>query len=59
MPSANRIHVMSESDVHRAVARMAREVVERNGGTEDLVLMGIHRRGTHIAAMIRSEIEQA
>ena len=59
MPSPNRIHVMSESDVRRAVARMSREVVERNGGTKDLVLMGIHRRGTHIAAMIRSEIEQA
>lgn len=50
---------MNESDVRRAVARISREVVERNGGTEDLVLMGIHRRGTHIAAMIRSEIEQA
>ena len=59
MPRPSRIHVMNESDVRRAVARISREVVERNGGTEDLVLMGIHRRGTHIAAMIRSEIEQA
>ncbi len=59
MPEPNRIHVMSESDVRRAVARMSREIVERNGGTEGLVLMGIHRRGTHIAAMIREEIEQA
>ncbi|MDE3014788.1 MAG: bifunctional pyr operon transcriptional regulator/uracil phosphoribosyltransferase, partial [Gemmatimonadota bacterium] len=59
MPTLNRIHVMSESDVQRAVARMSREVVERNGGTEDLVLMGIHRRGTHVADMIRDEIEQA
>ena len=31
MPTPNRIHVMSESDVRRAVARMSREVVERNG----------------------------
>lgn len=59
MPTPNRIHVMSESDVRRAVARMSREVVERNGGTEGLVLMGIHRRGTHMAAMIREEIEQS
>jgi pyrimidine operon attenuation protein / uracil phosphoribosyltransferase len=59
MPAQNRIHVMSESDVRRAVARMAREIVERNGGTEGLVLMGIHRRGTEIAALIRAEIEQA
>ncbi len=59
MPTPTRIHVMSESDVRRAVARMAREVVERNGGTEGLVLMGIHRRGTDIAEMIRGEIEQS
>jgi len=50
---------MSESDVRRAVARMAREIVEMNGGTDGLVLMGIHRRGTQIAALIRQEIEEA
>ncbi|MDX1646805.1 MAG: bifunctional pyr operon transcriptional regulator/uracil phosphoribosyltransferase PyrR [Longimicrobiales bacterium] len=54
-----RIHVMSESDVRRAVARMAREIVEMNGGTEGLVLMGIHRRGTQIAELLQEEIEQA
>lgn len=59
MPDKNRIHVMSEADVRRAVARMAREIVEQNGGTEGLVLMGIHRRGTHIAALLREEIENA
>ena len=59
MPDHSRIHVMTEPDVRRAVARMAREIVERNGGTDGLALMGIHRRGTHIAAMIQTEIEQA
>jgi pyrimidine operon attenuation protein / uracil phosphoribosyltransferase len=59
MPDMNRIHVMSESDVRRAVARMAREIVERNGGTDGLVLMGIRRRGTHIAALLQAEIEEA
>jgi pyrimidine operon attenuation protein / uracil phosphoribosyltransferase len=59
MPAPNRIHVMSEADVRRAVARMAREIVERNGGTDGLVLMGIHRRGTRIASLIQAEIEQA
>jgi pyrimidine operon attenuation protein / uracil phosphoribosyltransferase len=59
MPGPSRIHVMSESDVRRAVARMAREIVERNGGTQGLVLMGIHRRGTEIASLLEAEIEQA
>ena len=58
MPTPNLIRVMSEPDVRRVVARMSREVVEKNGGTEDLVLMGIHRRGTYVAEMIRAEIEQ-
>lgn len=51
---------MSEADVRREIARMAGEIVERNGGTTDgLVLMGVHRRGTQIAAMLREEIEKA
>lgn len=59
MTVPTRIHVMSESDVRRAVARMAREIVELNGGTDGLVLMGIRRRGTQIAELIRQEIEAA
>jgi pyrimidine operon attenuation protein/uracil phosphoribosyltransferase len=49
---------MDESDVHGAVARMAREIVDFNDGTDDLVLMGIQRRGTQIAALLVSEIER-
>jgi pyrimidine operon attenuation protein/uracil phosphoribosyltransferase len=59
MTAQNRIHVMSESDVRRAIARMAREIVERNGGTEGLVLLGIHRRGVQIADLLRAELEDA
>lgn len=50
---------MDEAAVRRAVARMAREIVERNGGTEGLVLMGIHRRGTQIAQLLAEEIRRA
>jgi len=59
MPEDNPIHVMDEADVRREIARMAREIVERNEGTEHLVLMGIHRRGTQIAALLREAIEKA
>jgi pyrimidine operon attenuation protein/uracil phosphoribosyltransferase len=59
MPEDNRIHLMDEADVRREVARMARQIVELNQGTDRLVLMGIHRRGTHIAAMLVDEIERA
>jgi pyrimidine operon attenuation protein/uracil phosphoribosyltransferase len=57
--SAERISLMDDTAVHRAVARMAREIVERTDGCQGLALMGIHRRGIQIAALLRSEIEGA
>jgi pyrimidine operon attenuation protein/uracil phosphoribosyltransferase len=59
MPKDKRIHVMDEAEVRREIARLAREIVERSGGTGNLVLMGVHRRGTQIAALIREEIEKS
>ena len=50
---------MDEPAVHRAVARMARELVEQNEGPANLALLGIQRRGVQIADLIRSEIERA
>lgn len=58
MPPA-RTPLMDSAAVDRTLARMAREVVERAEGTDRLVLMGIHRRGTDLAARIRSEIRDA
>lgn len=55
----DRIPLMDEPSVRRALARMARELVEKNRGTEGLVLMGIHRRGDDLAALLRDEIEKA
>lgn len=57
--TADRTSVMDEQAVRRAISRMAREIVERNGGTDGLTLMGIHRRGVEIAALLRDEIERA
>ena len=50
---------MDEAAVRRAIARIARELVEKNAGIDNLVLMGIQRRGVQLAAMIRAEIERA
>lgn len=54
-----RISLMDDAAVRRVVARMAREIVEKNGGTDELVLMGIRRRGDDLAALLRDEIERA
>lgn len=45
--------------MRRAVDRMSREIVERLGGTDRLVLMGIQRRGVHLAEMIAATIDEA
>ncbi len=50
---------MDDRAVERAIARMAREIVERNHGVEGLALLGIHRRGVHLADRIAEEIETA
>jgi pyrimidine operon attenuation protein/uracil phosphoribosyltransferase len=50
---------MDERAVQRALARMAREIVERNEGVVDLVLIGVQRRGVQLAARLADEIERA
>ena len=54
-----RISLMDAQAVRRALARMAREIVEKTDGTRHVVLMGIHRRGDDLAAFLREEIERA
>jgi len=57
--NAERISLMDDTAVRRAVARMGREIVEQTEGCQGLVVMGIHRRGIQIATLLREEIEHA
>jgi pyrimidine operon attenuation protein/uracil phosphoribosyltransferase len=41
--------VLTASDVQRALTRMAHEIVERNGGVEDVVLVGLQTGGIPLA----------
>ncbi len=59
MTSQDRLSIMNDRAVRRTLERMSREVVEKHGGTDGLVLMGIHRRGVHLARLLATEIEQA
>ncbi len=45
--------------IQRTLQRMASEVVERCGGTSDLLLVGIQRRGVELAERIGALIERA
>ena len=44
--------VMSGPDVSRAISRIAHEIVERNQGAHNVVLVGLQRGGTWIADVL-------
>lgn len=48
--------IMDEAALRRAVMRISHEIIEKNKGTEDLVLVGIKRRGVCLAQMICENI---
>ena len=50
--------VLTADDIRRALARIAHEILERNGGSNDLVLAGIQTRGVHIARRLATNIQQ-
>jgi pyrimidine operon attenuation protein/uracil phosphoribosyltransferase len=52
-----RTEVFSADDLRRAHTRIAHEIVERNHGADDLVLVGLHTRGPAIARRLAASIE--
>jgi len=50
--------VLSTDDIRRALARISHEILERNGGSRELVIVGIQTRGVHIAIRLASTIEK-
>jgi pyrimidine operon attenuation protein / uracil phosphoribosyltransferase len=53
-----RSRLLQEGDVRRAVTRIAHEVLERNKGAGDLVLVGIAARGDDMARRLAAEIRR-
>ncbi|MGH9571503.1 MAG: bifunctional pyr operon transcriptional regulator/uracil phosphoribosyltransferase PyrR [Candidatus Angelobacter sp.] len=50
--------LMSGSEVERTLIRLGHEIVEKNNGVENLVLVGIKRRGVPLARRLGKLIEQ-
>ncbi len=50
--------LMDERALERALTRIAHEIIERNKGTEDLVLVGIRSRGIPLAERLAAAIER-
>ncbi|PID79625.1 bifunctional pyr operon transcriptional regulator/uracil phosphoribosyltransferase, partial [bacterium DOLZORAL124_64_63] len=50
--------IMNTREMQRAIKRMAHEIVEANKGVENLVLLGVQRRGVPLAAKLADAISQ-
>ena len=47
---------MDEAAVVRSMKRITHEIIEKNNGAADIILLGIHRRGMPLAAMLKENI---
>jgi pyrimidine operon attenuation protein/uracil phosphoribosyltransferase len=50
--------VLDAADVRRVLTRIGHEIVERNKGTADLVLVGVHRRGVPLARRLAAKLTE-
>jgi pyrimidine operon attenuation protein / uracil phosphoribosyltransferase len=50
--------ILDADEIRRALTRIAHEIVERNGGTAALVLVGIRSRGVPLARRLAALIEE-
>jgi len=56
---ADQRSVLDERDIARALTRIAHEIVERNKGADDLVVLGIPKRGVQLAHRLAARISAA
>ncbi|SHJ94845.1 bifunctional pyr operon transcriptional regulator/uracil phosphoribosyltransferase PyrR [Paramaledivibacter caminithermalis] len=50
--------IMDEKAINRSITRLSHEIIEKNKGIEDVVLIGIHTRGVPLAKRLASKIKQ-
>jgi pyrimidine operon attenuation protein / uracil phosphoribosyltransferase len=52
MPIIEKAQLMSAEEIDRTLQRLAHEIVEKSGGTKQLAMVGIRRRGVPLAQRI-------
>ncbi len=50
--------ILSSDEINRALTRITHEILEKNKGTDDLVLVGIRTRGVTLAERLRKRIQE-
>ena len=51
-------NILSAGDISRAINRIAHEILEKNKGAEDLILVGIVTRGAVLSQRLQSKISE-
>jgi len=54
----NKAKILDQAAIDRALTRMSHEILERNKGGEDIVLVGIKTRGVPLANRMQKKIKQ-
>jgi pyrimidine operon attenuation protein/uracil phosphoribosyltransferase len=49
--------VLDRDDMRRTLVRIAHEIVEKNADPDELALVGIHRRGAHLAGRLKRLVD--
>ena len=58
MSMKEKARIMDQNGLLRVLTRMAHEILEKNKGTQDLVIVGIRTRGAHLAFRLAGLIEK-
>jgi pyrimidine operon attenuation protein/uracil phosphoribosyltransferase len=58
MPLQEKTRILDADGMRRAITRIAHEIIEKNKGVEDIVLVGIRRRGVPLAERLAKRINE-
>lgn len=53
----NQVQLMDDKAINRAITRIAHEILERNKGAKDIILVGIKTRGVPLANRLANKIK--
>lgn len=58
MSIRKKAQIMDADGIRRAITRMAHEIIEKNKGTDNTVIVGIRRRGVPLAERLAKKIQE-
>ena len=57
MEFKTKAQLVTQEDLKRTITRLAHEILEKNRGVKDLVIIGIHTRGAYIAQRLAKKVK--